>query len=360
MNGDARVAALDGLLEEAGLDAMVATKEASIAYLTGFWGLQLERLFAVVVRRGGGGALVAPELDREGVEAAPTGLDRVLYTAATDGMPELLGALGGARRVGVEEDHLWYGRGRALAEAGTEPVPASTLVMRLREAKDAEEVEAVRAACVVVAEAIEELFTELRVGAVEQEANALVEYRLRRRGATACHPLVLFGPNAASGHGQPSAYALAPGDVVCADVSAQIGGYWGDLTRCAVAGEPAEWARAAWKVVREAQEAAIAATRPGTAARDVDAAQRAIIEGAPDVGDCVHGAGHAIGTEVHEPPFLIPASDAILREGMIFTIEPGIYRTGVGGVRLEDDVLVGPDGPVVLSALPLELRVLRS
>ena len=90
----------------------------------------------------------------------------------------------------------------------------------------------------------------------------------------------------------------------------------------------------------------------------MDAAQRAIIEANPDVGACLHGAGHAIGTEVHEPPFLIASSDAPLREGMIFTVEPGIYHSERGGIRLEDDVLVGPEGPVLLSDHPLELRVI--
>ena len=86
--------------------------------------------------------------------------------------------------------------------------------------------------------------------------------------------------------------------------------------------------------------------------------QREIIESAPDLGACLHGAGHAIGTEIHEPPYLISASPAVLRQGMIFTVEPGIYHSEHGGIRLEDDVLVGPDGPVMLSDFPLELRVL--
>jgi Xaa-Pro dipeptidase len=355
---DARVRALDDLLAEAGLDAVLATKDASIAYLTGFWGLQLERFFGVVARPGGG-ALIAPSLDREGVAAAPTGLERVLYeTGASDGLPELFAALRGARRVGVEEDHLNFARSRALLDAGFELVPATGLVMRLREAKDAEEVEAVRRACTAIEEAIEELFAQLRPGAVEQEANAHVEYLLRRRGATAAHPAVLFGRNAAQPHASGGPAVLAEGDVVVADVSAQFGGYWGDLTRCATAGEPGEWARAAWAVVREAYGAAVAATRLGNTCRDVDAAQRAVVEATPALGACLHGAGHAIGTEIHEPPYLIPASDTPLREGMIFTVEPGIYHPEHGGIRLEDDVLVGAGGPVLLSSLPLELRVL--
>jgi Xaa-Pro dipeptidase len=147
--------------------------------------------------------------------------------------------------------------------------------------------------------------------------------------------------------------------VVVADVAAQFAdGYWGDLTRCATAGTPSDWAQQAWQVVHEAYVAAVDATRLGGTTRTVDAAQRAIIEAHPEIGACLHGAGHAIGTEVHEPPFLIPTWDVDLVEGMIFTIEPGIYNSDVGGMRLEDDVAVGPDGPVMLSSHPLQLRVI--
>src|SRR3954468_22512613 len=145
---DSRVAALDGLLEDAGLDAVLATKDASIAYLTGFWGLQLERFFGVAVKRGGAGALIAPSLDRESVGAAPTGLERTLYSAGvSNGLPELFATLDGAKRIGVEEDHLNFARGKALSDAGYELVPATDVIMRLRAAKDADEVEAVRRAC---------------------------------------------------------------------------------------------------------------------------------------------------------------------------------------------------------------------
>ena len=146
--------------------------------------------------------------------------------------------------------------------------------------------------------------------------------------------------------------------MICADIAAQFDGYWGDLTRCAHAGAPSDWANQAWEVVHEAYQAAVAATRLGSTTHGVDAAQREIIEAHPELGACLHGAGHAIGTEIHEPPFLVPSSDVALREGMIFTVEPGIYDSERGGIRLEDDVLVGPDGPVMLSTHPLQLGIL--
>src|SRR5687768_3086360 len=168
MSLDSRVSALDGLLEEAGLDAVLATKDASIAYLTGFWGLQLERFFGVAVKRGGEGALIAPTLDRESVTAAPTGLEKTLYdAAATNGLPALFETLDGAKRIGVEEDHLNFARASALAASGYELVPATELVMRLRAAKDADEVEAVRRACLHIQDAYDELWATLKVGDTE-------------------------------------------------------------------------------------------------------------------------------------------------------------------------------------------------
>jgi Xaa-Pro dipeptidase len=180
-----------------------------------------------------------------------------------------------------------------------------------------------------------------------------------RRGAKHCEPHILFGTHSADSHGTPGERKLEVGDVIVADIAGQFsGGYWGDLTRCASAGPASDWAQKAWAVVHEAYVDAVAATRLGNTTVDVDAAQRVIIEAHPEIGACLHGAGHAIGTEVHEPPFLIPNWDEPLREGMIFTVEPGIYNSEVGGMRLEDDVLVGPNGPVMLSTHPLELRIL--
>src|SRR6201990_283893 len=196
---DFRVAALDDLLDEAGLDAVLATKDASIAYLTGFWGLQLERFFGVAVRRGGAGALVARSLDREGVGRAPTGLDRILYpTGESNGLPEVGRVLDGARRIGVEEDHLTFAR---------------------------------------IQEVSEEFWAALRPGQTEAEVNARAQYSLSRRGGKHAEPHILFGAHSADPHGSPGERVLEPGDVVVADIAAQFDGYWGDLTRCAVVGE---------------------------------------------------------------------------------------------------------------------------
>ena len=159
---DARVERLRAAAEEAGLDAVLATNDASIAYLTGFSGMQLERLFAVAVPVAGGGALVVPRLEEDAAAAAPSGLGRIVYDPSSDGMPELVDALGGAGRVGVEEDHLVFGRAEALRAAGCVPQPAGAVVMGLRARKDAREVELMRKTCQVVTEVMEQMFAGAR------------------------------------------------------------------------------------------------------------------------------------------------------------------------------------------------------
>jgi Xaa-Pro aminopeptidase len=299
--------------------------------------------------------VIVPALDRGQIDDAPARLARISYGANSDGLPELAGALAGARTVGVEEDHLIYARARALEERGFELVPAGSLVMGLRIVKEAGEIERIRAACKLVEEGLRRAFEWLAPGVVEHALNARVEGWLREQGATAAHPLILFGENAANPHGDPGPRELRAGDVVCADLSACLDGYWGDLTRCATAGAASDWARAAWGVVHEAQRAAIAAAQPGAPGRDVDTAQRRIVEAASELGACLHGAGHAMGLAIHEPPFLVPRWGEPLAEGTVLTIEPGIYQAGVGGIRLEDDVVVRAGGPEILSTLPLEL-----
>ena len=351
----ARIERLREAAAEAGLDAYVATADESIAYLTGFRPLQLERLFGVVIRAAGGGGVIVPRLDAGQVAGAPDSLDRVSYDASSDGLPELSGLLDGARKVGVEEDHMVFARASALAARGHEPQPAGGLIADQRARKDDEEVEAVRRACALVEQAYLFAWNALRPGISERELNGRVASFLREQGATDSHPLILFGEDAANPHADPTERELRTGDVVCADISACLGGYWGDLTRCGTVGPPSEWAREAWALVRDAQAAAIAACTPGTPACDVEAAQREVLETRPDLGEVLHGAGHAIGLAIHEPPFLVPRVGTPLATGMIFTVEPGLYRSGVGGIRLEDDVVVRDGEPEILSTLPLEL-----
>jgi Xaa-Pro dipeptidase len=351
----ARIERLRKAAADGGLDAFVATADESIAYLTGFRPLQLERFFAVVVRTGGGGGLVVPTLDVGQTEGVPETLEPISYDASSNGLPELEGLLDGARRIGVEEDHIVLARSSALSEHGHELVASGAAIMALRARKDEEEIEAIRRACGLVERGYQVAWDALRPGISERELNGRIETFLREAGASETHALALFGENAANPHASPSDRVSREGDVVCADISACLDGYWGDLTRCATVGPASDWARETWALVYQAQQAAIARCVPGVPAREVEAAERVILERRPDLGEVLHGAGHAIGLAIHEPPFLVPTAMTPLASGMIFTVEPGLYRAGFGGIRLEDDVVVREGSPEILSTLPLEL-----
>ena len=168
----ARVERLREAAAEEGLDAFVATADESIAWLTGFRPLQLERFFAVVVRTGGGGGVIVPRLDLGQIGGAPDSLERVSYDASSNGLPELERLLGGARRVGVEEDHLIFARSSALAASGREPVASGATIMDLRARKDEEEIEAIRRACALLERSYAFTWETLRVGISERELNA--------------------------------------------------------------------------------------------------------------------------------------------------------------------------------------------
>lgn len=208
---DERVGRLRAVARAAGIDAFLATRDQSIAYLSGFRSLQLERLFAVVVRAHAA-TIVVPRLDLGQVAGAPAVLERVSYEASSDRLPELVRALGDARRIGVEEDHLIFGRAEALRTRGLDLVPGSGVIATLRWRKDSAEIEKVRAPCELVERALVQMFDGLRPRAVEREVNAQVENWLRQRGAAAAHPLILFGENSANPHGEPGSRELRGGD----------------------------------------------------------------------------------------------------------------------------------------------------
>ena len=242
----------------------------------------------------------------------------------------------------MEEDHLIWARSKALQEAGYELVPASDLIMELRAAKDAEEIAAVKHACAQIIEVYDELWANLQVGDSEADVNARVGLLARppRRQPPRARTSS-SAPTPATRTARPGSARCRTGDVIVADIAAQFGGYWGDMTRCAHAGHAERLGRArpgtsSRRPTTTRSRRRASGTRPATSTRRSES----IVEAHPEVGACLHGAGHAIGTEIHEPPFLVATSEIPLREGMIFTVEPGIYHSEIGGIRLEDDILV--------------------
>ena len=344
-----RQAALRVALDEEGLDALLVTHLPNIRYLTGFSGSA-----ALLLVRPDGTTLItdfryAVQAPAEAGDAATVEIDQ---KSVWDRLGRLLAAAS-AGALGIEAQALTVRdaeRVGGLTRARL--VPTTDMVERLRAAKSPEEVAAIRAAAALAQDALSEVLPTVHAGQTEVEVAAALEAALRRRGSE-WHPfptIVASGPRAALPHARTSARAIGAGEWLLLDFGAQVDGYCADLTRTMVVGAHAdERQRTVYELVRTAQRRALEHLRAGMTGREGDALAREVIA-ARGFGDAFgHSLGHGLGLEVHEAPRLAPTAEAALPLHAVVTVEPGIYLPGWGGVRLEDDVYLGPDGPEVLS-----------
>jgi Xaa-Pro aminopeptidase len=278
----------------------------------------------------------------------------------------------GLGRIGFEADHLtvsrfnWFTETLAARDGTVGLRPTSEVVEQERVRKDEYELELIRRAASRIAPVADAAFAAIRPGVTEREVAAAIEGALRAAGydRPAFDTIVASGPNAALPHYRAGNRHLAVADVVVLDFGGVMDGYCCDLTRTVSVGPPTSETRRVHAAVRDAQQAAIDAIRPGFPASDVDAAARQLLAARGLGAAFTHGTGHGLGLEVHELPRVTrPRTDArvasaLLQPGMVFTVEPGAYLPGWGGVRIEDDVLVTDQGCEVLTSVPRELLAL--
>lgn len=343
------------------LDAAYITKPVSIAYLTGFRAEPHERLMALAVTQRDT-TLIVPALEREKAEAAVKSKDVASWRDGEDAYALVAEALRGAGNVAVEKDHLSL----LAAETLTGRIGVVTLVdvspevRRMRLTKTPDELEKLQRAAAITDAAGDKVLESLHAGLSELAVSEMLAGFIAELGGTlSFETLVQSGPNSAMPHARPSTRKLGPGDFVLIDFGAQFDGYKADSTRMAVIGEPAERHREIHQLVLDAHDAAIAAARPGVTTGDVDAAARRVIEAGGHGEHFFHRVGHGLGLEGHEDPSLDPGSTLVLQPGMVFTVEPGVYIPGWGGVRIEDDLVIEADGCRVLTAQDRSLRVIR-
>jgi Xaa-Pro aminopeptidase len=229
--------------------------------------------------------------------------------------------------------------------------PAGDLIEELRIVKDRGEIEAIRSAGRVTAEVFAEMLPLVRPGVIEQDLAAEIEYRMRKKGAegAAFETIVASGPRSAYPHARPSSKALQESELVIFDLGAILGGYAADMTRTVFLGEPNRRVRNLYSAVLKAQAGALRAVQDPTPAGEIDSAARRILAKHRLARYFTHSTGHGVGLEIHERPRLAKKETTQLRCGSIVTVEPGVYLEGFGGIRIEDTVLVGPDGPEVLT-----------
>ena len=339
-----RLEALGARLER----PLLVSSPANQRYLTGFRSSNA----ALLVEPGGA---VTIYTDFRYVEAARAVEGAVLVEVPRDLFPGIGAALAG-REVSFEQAPLTYADWEALSRAGVDTMPAVGLVEMLRSVKDAGELGAVRAAAALSDDVFAALAKERFSGRTERELAWWLERSFREGGAEGVSfgPLVSAGPNAALPHAGPSDRLIEDGALVIVDAGCVVDGYCSDCTRTFFVGNPGDELRNAYALCAQAQLDGLVAVAAGVSGRDADAASRARIEAAGLGSAYGHGLGHGVGLEIHEGPVLRPESTDVLQLGNVVTVEPGIYLPGVGGVRIEDLVVVTSDGNEVLTLFTKE------
>lgn len=264
------------------------------------------------------------------------------------------------KRVGFEDAQVTYSDYRALEKDSRGKVrfePASGIVEGIRFVKDQVEITQIRAACQVTVDAFAEVRSLIRPGARESDLAAEIEFRMRRKGAEgpAFDTIVASGPRAAAPHARASHKLLGKSELVIFDLGAILNGYAADMTRTVYLGpKPGRRIKSLYKAVLEAQHRAVESIRDGVEAHAVDAAARDALSRRGLASYFTHSTGHGVGLDIHETPRLGRNDKTRLQTGCVVTVEPGVYLEGLGGIRLEDTVLVGPNGPEILTSAPLD------
>jgi Xaa-Pro aminopeptidase len=267
------------------------------------------------------------------------------------------------RRIGFEAAHFTCQAFEALKESlylAASLEPASGLVEALRMVKSPPEVALIRRSVLATSEAFQRAMAQARPGMRERELAAELEYQMRLLGADqpAFETIVTSGVRTALPHARSSDRPVARNRLLLIDMGASLEGYSSDMTRMAFFGRPGKPLRQLYRAVLEAQLAALAAVRPGVSAAHVDRQARRVLRAHNLDKAFAHSTGHGLGLEIHEPPRLGRGDKTRLLPGMVFTVEPGAYLEGFGGVRIEDTVVVTPTGCEVLTPTPKELLLL--
>lgn len=352
----ARRARLKAAVAANDLDALVVTHPVNVTYLTGFTGSNGQ---VVITSDDTGVDTLFTDRRYEGRVQSDTDLN-VTYG------PFLPAILTTAGTVGMEAQHVsWASARQLLADTKAERVtltPTINLVEELRLYKDTYEREQLAAACQITVDALTHLFEHTRLEGLSERAIAhILQQIMQDFGADgdAFAPIVAAGINGAIPHHSPTDRIVAAGELLTIDCGARLNGYHADCTRTVAIGAPPHGELAAmYAVVHDAQQASTAALVANATAGEVDHAARSVIETAGYGAAFVHGTGHGVGLEIHEAPLIGPKATARLHATVTCTSEPGIYLPGVGGVRIEDTVVVTASGaPQILTDCPRDLLI---
>jgi Xaa-Pro aminopeptidase len=345
-----RLSELRNALEENNLGALIITKIENVRYLSGFTGSN-----AVAVATPDDFVLVTDGRYREQARIEATRWETVVYK---DDLTKAVSSfLKGVESAGFETtaSFEFVERIREAFAGRVALQPTRGIVEQLRERKDEQEISIIREAVGCAGRAFTEILPLVEPGNTEREIAAELDYKMMLFGADgpAFETVVASGPNSSMPHAGISDRALAEGDLVVVDFGAKKGGYCTDTSRTFVLGEPHGRQQALFEAVKEAADSTLAILKAGLPASEADGAAREVVSSKGFAGNFSHGLGHGVGLEVHERPMLSASSKELLEPGMVFTVEPGIYLEGWGGVRFEEMVLMTNAGVEVLTrAIP--------
>lgn len=372
-------------LQGAHLDALVVTHLPNVFYLTNFLGtagvavVTGDRLYLLLDFRYSGAAREMWDSPSGCPDAEIVPVERSYDEALVALIKRLAPA-----RLGIEGTNVSVHRAYQLArsldarlDVGKEDsgsagvmslVSTEGIVERLRLVKDAHEIEMLKRGGMLLSAVAVDVIGDIKPGITEQEFAATIDFRIKSAGFERCsfETIVASGPNSALPHAHAGSRVMKTGDLVVLDFGGVYGGYCVDLTRTVALGEPDAEMQRVYDAVAEAQAAAIAVVKPAVRAGDIDAAARTTL-GRHHLAEAFgHSTGHGLGVEIHETPRIAPRreaadgapapADEAIEPGMVFTIEPGAYLPGWGGVRIEDDVLVTSNGVEMLTNVPKRLH----
>ena len=344
---------LTPFFDDNALDALLFTNLTNIRYLCGFSGSE----GALLLTREEAWFLCDSRYTTQAAEEVSSAEIRE-FTAKYEAVCSLISD-NKLLRTGFESSHTVVSDFRQLTErlVGYELVGIGASLDTIRSCKERCEIELLGDVAALASASLQSVLPRLRPGVRESEFALALEIEMRQRGADAkaFDFIVASGERGALPHGRASDKVLCQGEMVTIDFGAVKDGYHSDETVTVSLGCPCERSREIHAVVKEAHDRAIAAVRPGIRCRDLDEVARSYIRQRGYEDFFGHGLGHGVGLDIHEKPVVSPRSDAVVEEGMVFTIEPGIYIPGFGGVRIEDTVAVTADGCVVLTQVPKEL-----
>ncbi|OAB48323.1 M24 family metallopeptidase [Paenibacillus antarcticus] len=358
-----RLNRLDSSMQQMGLDALIITDPKHVYYLTGFASDPHERFLGLVLRRGDEPVLIVPALDAEAAHAASS-VQSIITHSDTDHPYDLLKKQlkGRISSLGIEKDQITVSRFELL-QASLEAQSyhdIGPILQSLRVQKTPEEIVRMKNAINLIEEVLRQGLTRVQVGVTEIELVAELEYLMKKLGADgpSFDTMVLSGPNTALPHGVAGQRRIQNGDLLMFDMGVFANGYASDITRTFAVGELGNELTTIYNTVLEANLQGIHSIRPGVTLASIDQAARSVIDRAGYGPQFMHRLGHGLGMDVHEYPSIHGNNSDLVQPGMVFTVEPGIYVPGLGGVRIEDDIVVTEQGVEVLTSFPKELTIL--